>query len=368
MIAEPISIGNLKLKNRIVRTATYEKMADEDGFVTDQLIGLYEEIAGGGSGLIITGSALVHLSGYLYPKQICIHTDNYVKGLKALTEAVHSKGVPIFIQLSHGGRLCSTLLLGDSSPLAPSSFFDPVLNWAPKELTNQEIWELVYAFATSARRARDAGFDGIQIQAANGYLLSSFLSPYTNKRQDYWGGDEERRFHFLEEVYRAIRAELGHNLPIIIKLNGDDLVAGGLRLAEATRFAQRLEYMGVDALEISGGLYGFLTAPKDGDVPPMEQEAYFKEHSRAIKSKVSIPVILTGGIRSSSVAQRLIEEGYADLVGLSRPLIREPDLPSKLLAGKQRADCISCNGCVDFEHLDYVTCQEVASKKVNFIS
>lgn len=361
MITEPINIGNLRLKNRIVRAATYEKMADEDGFVTDQLIGFYEEIAGGGSGLIITGSALVHLSGYLYPKQLCIHTDNYVRGLRALTEAVHSKDVPIFIQLSHGGRLCSSLLLGDSSPLAPSSFFDPDLKYTPKELTNQDIWGLVYAFGTSARRARDAGFDGIQLQAANGYLLSSFLSPYTNKRQDYWGGDEERRFHLIEEVYRAVRTEVGHKLPIIIKVNGEDFVEGGLTMDEAIRIAQRLEYIGVDALEISGGLYGFKSTSNGKDIALTEREGYFKEHSRAIKSKVSIPVILTGGIRSRTEAQKLIEEGYADLIGLSRPLIREPDLPSKFIAGKQRADCVSCNGCLDFRHLDYVTCTQVAS-------
>ncbi len=361
MLFDPSEIGSLRIKNRIIRSATYEKSADIDGFVTDRIIELYRILAKGGSGLIISGNALVHLSGYSAPMQLCIHKDHYIPGLSRLTEAVHKEQGRIFIQLVHGGRQCFPFLLGGRDPIAPSAVYDPSIRVMPKEMTNEQIWEIVYSFSSASRRARDASFDGIQIHGAHGYLVSSFLSPHTNRREDYWGGDEERRFHFIEEVYKAIRSEAGDGFPITIKINADDLIEGGLKIPEAVRIAKRLQYVGFDAIEVSGGMYESKVATVRKGIKSSEQEAYFKDHSRSIKEAVSIPVALVGGIRSRSVADMILKEGYADIVSLSRPLIREPDLPNKFAEGKEKADCISCNECMRFSKLDFVRCMQVAS-------
>lgn len=353
---EPFKIGTLEIKNRIVRSATYEKMADVDGFVTEQLIDLYRELAVGGAGLIITGNALVHLSGYSAPQQICIHNDHYIEKLTSLVQEVHSLGGKIAIQLVHGGRQCFPFLLAGKEAIAPSAVFDPSINVMPRAMTDEEIWEIIYAFSNSARRALIAGFDAIQLHGAHGYLISSFLSPHTNRRDDYWGGDEERRFHFIEETYKSIRQEIGEGFPLFIKINADDFLPTGLKIDETLRIAKRLQYLGFNAIEVSGGTYeskGSVIRPK---IDSEEKEAYFKEYSIRLKSVLSIPVILVGGIKSRSVAEKMIVEGYADAISMSRALIREPDLTKKFLSGKEKADCISCNGCIRFLKLDYVKC------------
>ncbi len=359
MLFEPISIGNLEIKNRIIRSATYEKCADIDGFVTDKIIDLYRALARGGAGLIITANALVHLTGYLAPQQLCIHNDHYIEGLKRLVEAVHQEGGKIALQLAHGGRQCLPLLLGGKAPVAPSAVYDPVTGVMPRELTNDEIWELIEAFASAARRAYLSGFDAIQVHGAHGYLISSFLSPHTNRRNDYWGGDEERRFHFIEEVFRAIRSQVGEGFPVMIKVNADDCLEGGLKIEEAMRIAQRLQYLGFAAIEVSGGMYESRGSTVRKDIDNESKEAYFRDHSRAFKGVVSLPVMLVGGIRSRAVAERLLKEGYADFISLSRPLIREPNLPNRFADGKEKADCISCNGCMRFYKLEYVRCVQV---------
>lgn len=208
MLFEPFSFAKIELKNRMVRSATYEKRADVDGFVTDSLIEFYKELTKGGVGMIITGNALVHISGRSVPQMICIHNDFYIEKLKRLTRAVHKLDGKIIIQLVHGGRQCFPNLLGGEQPIAPSEVYDPSTKITPREMTNEEIWEIIEAFGSAARRAMYAGFDGIQLHGAHGYLINEFLSPYTNRRDDYWGGDEERRFHFLEEVYKAIKKDV----------------------------------------------------------------------------------------------------------------------------------------------------------------
>ncbi len=361
----PFKIKTIKMKNRIVRSATYEKMADEDGFVTDQLINLYVNLAKGGAGLIITGNALVHVSGRSAPKMLCIHNDFYIEGFKKLTSSVHSAGGKIVIQLSHGGRQCSSILLYGNPPVAPSSVYEPVYKVMPRELTHEEIWELIESFGKAARRAKQAGFDGIQIHGAHGYLINQFLSPYTNRRNDYWGGDEERRFHFLEEVYQSIRDNVGYDYPVMIKLNACDFVEGGLTLEESLRIAKRLENMGIDAIEVSGGIVE--SKPEERPVrmkiDSPEKEAYFREFSREFKKNLTVPIMLVGGIRSRAVAENILQKNDADLVSLSRPLIREPDLPNKWKKGKEKSDCISCNECMRFIKLDYLKCVPLEKKK-----
>jgi 2,4-dienoyl-CoA reductase-like NADH-dependent reductase (Old Yellow Enzyme family) len=359
MLFEQFNLAGIELKNRIVRSATYEKRADEDGFVTDGLVEFYKELAKGGSGLIITGNALVHVSGRTAPQMLSIHNDYYIDKLKKLTDTVHRHHGKIVMQLVHGGRQCFPALLGGGKPIAPSEIFDPSIKVMPREMTNEEIWEIIEAFADAARRAMYAGFDGVQIHGAHGYLVSQFISPHTNRRDDYWGGDEERRFHFLEEVYKTMRKEVGDSYPLLIKINADDFIEGGLKPDESLRIAKRLEEMGIDAVEVSGGMYESAPKTAQPNIAAAEQEAYFRDSSRLFKKNLNIPVIIVGGIRSKIVSEDVLQKGEADLIAISRPLIREPDLPNKFMAGKEKADCISCNGCMRFMKLDMVKCTQI---------
>lgn len=356
MLFESFVFSGIVLKNRFVRSATYERLADEDGHVTDALIELYERLAMGGSALIITGNALVHPSGRSLEKMLSIHSDIYINGLRELTGRVHEIGGVIAIQLVHGGRQCPLVLLGGAEPIAPSSVYDPSSGITPKEMTDAEIWQIIDAFGEAGGRAKEAGFDAVQIHGAHGFLISSFLSPHTNKREDYWGGDEERRFHFLEEVYRSIRKAVGREYPIFIKINCDDLIPDGLTYEESLRIAKRLEALGISAIEISGGMRESYIKTIRPDILKEEDEAYFKEAGRLFKSSLSVPIILTGGMRSKKVMEDVLKNKEADLIGLSRPLIREPDLPNLMREGKERADCISCNKCTKFDEIDYVKC------------
>lgn len=356
MLFESFSFSGLHLKNRLVRSATFEKRADDDGFVTESIINLYEGLTRGGLGLIITGNSLVHPSGRSVVQMLCIHSDIYIQGLRKLTNAVHRLGGIIAIQLVHGGRQSFPILLGGNDPIAPSAVYDTSTKIMPKAMTDTEIWEIIDAFAGAARRARIAGFDGVQIHGAHGYLVSEFLSPHTNRRDDYWGGDEERRFHFLEEVYKAMRKEVGEDYPIMVKMNSDDLIQGGLKVEEAARIARKLEEMGIDAVEVSGGMYESSEKAAQPDILSPEDEAYFRNSGRLFRKNLNIPVILVGGMRSRSVMEDVLRKGEADLISLARPLIREPDLPNKFKEGKEKADCISCNGCMDFEKLNVVKC------------
>lgn len=363
MLFEPFSLARLALKNRIVRSATYEKRADVDGFVTDAVIELYEDLVEGGTGLIITGNVLVHTSGRSVPQMLCIHNDFYIEKLKQLADTVHSLDGKIVMQLVHGGRQCYPALLGGQQPVAPSEVYDPSTNVTPRAMNNEEIWETIEAFGDAARRAQYAGFDGVQIHGAHGYLISEFLSPHTNRRSDYWGGDEERRFHFLEEVYKAMRKEVGKHFPIMIKMNADDYVEGGLTTDESIRIAQRLEELGIAAIEVSGGMYESGNKTAQLNIKSADQEAYFRSATQLFKEQVHVPIILVGGLRSRVLMEEVLQRGDADLVSLSRPLIREPDLPNKFKAGKGKADCISCNGCMRFMKLDMVKCVQLNKEK-----
>ena len=352
----------LHIDNRIIRSATYERRADEDGFVTDGLISLYEALASGGAGLIITGCALVHPGGRLLPRMLSVHSDRYVDGLARLVEKVHAKGAKIALQIVHGGRQSLPLYLGGALPMAPSAVYDPSVDVTPRAMTTGDIWRAIEAFAGAAKRARNAGFDAVQIHGAHGYLVSDFISSHTNRRKDYWGGDEERRFHFAEEILVAIREDVG-GFPVIMKMNCDDLLpAGGLKPEEAARVAMRLETAGLDAIEISGGMRESPVRTIRPSILNESEEAYFRQAGALFKKRLWIPVILTGGMRSRAVMEDVLEKEEADMIGMSRPLIREPGLPNSMREGKAKADCISCNKCANFLKYDTVECFELAEK------
>jgi 2,4-dienoyl-CoA reductase-like NADH-dependent reductase (Old Yellow Enzyme family) len=352
MLFDEYRIGPLRLRNRIVRAATFEKLADEDGHVTDELVGLYARLAQGGAGLIITGAALVHPSGRYLRRMISAHSDTYNEGLRRIPDAVHTEGGLVALQADHGGRQCSPLLLGGEPPLGPSAIHDPVTGATPRPMEDQEIWEVIDAFASAAFRARTAGFDALELQASRGYLISSFLSPHTNRRDDYWGGDTARRSHFLEETLKAIRQAAGNDFPIIVKLNAHDHIEGGLGPEESLGAALVSEDIGAEAVEISGGMR---ESPRNAS-PPEDKEGHYGEAGAMFRKSLSIPVILTGGFRSRAAMEGAIERGEADLIGISRALIREPDLPVLMEGGKERSDCDACSECLRFSRMKSIVC------------
>ncbi len=343
---EATEIKTLALPNRLVRSATWEGMADEDGGVTPRLIETMKTLAGGGVGLIISGHAFVSPEGQASPWQLGIHRDDLVPGLRELTGAVHGEGGRIVLQLAHAGNFAAEDLTGQP-PLVVSDF-EGLAERPRKEMTSEDIEGIVRAFADAASRARSAGFDGVQIHSAHGYLLSQFLSPFFNRRRDGYGGSVRNRARIHLETCRAIREAVGGDYPVLIKLNCRDFVEGGLSLEDSLEVAALLAADGgIDAVELSGGvIHGGRLSPSRRGIGSVEKEAYFREYAPAFKERVPLPLILVGGIRTFEVAEGLLRDGTVDLVSMSRPLICEPDLPQRWKAGDRRkSECRSDNLC-----------------------
>jgi 2,4-dienoyl-CoA reductase-like NADH-dependent reductase (Old Yellow Enzyme family) len=340
------SIKGITLKNRIVRSATWEGMCDREGNPTGRLIDLYRTICRGGVGLIVTGYTYVRADGREMPGTMGIDSDDRIPALKSLTRAVHEEGGRVFCQLFHAGGRANTKVTG-VRPLAPSGGKDAASPGSPKAMSRQDIRELVSAFAHGAERAMRAGFDGVQLHGAHGYLINQFLSPLTNSRQDSHGGSLENRVRFLRDVYDAVRQEVGPSYPVAIKLTAADNIPGGFTLEEAVTAARSLEAWGIDAIEVSSGTVDSgEEGPARRKIDSPEREAYNAPCARRIKAEVKVPVIVVGGFRSPEVAEAILEKGEADFIALSRPFIREPDLVRKWEADRtHRALCVSCNGC-----------------------
>ncbi|MBW6485296.1 MAG: NADH:flavin oxidoreductase [Syntrophobacterales bacterium] len=344
-IFEKININGMLLENRTVRSATWEGLADKDGGVTPALSDRMIALARGGVGLIITGHAFITKNGRSGPGQLGVYQDELLPGLTRLATAVHKNSSRIVLQLAHGGFFAMGKLTGEA-PLAPSLV--PEMAQSPRrEMTLPDIQELVGAFAAAAGRAKAAGFDGVQIHAAHGYLLSQFLSPAFNRRTDEYGGSIENRTRFIIEALRAIRLSVGPDYPVLVKMNVGDFIDGGLALDDSLTAASLLAEAGIDAIELSGGfLSGGKLSPSRMGIDSEEKEAYFSEEAKAFRKKVSVPLILIGGTRSFGVAERLIADGIVDCVSFCRPLIREPDLINRWKSGNfAKAACISCNRC-----------------------
>ncbi|WP_347488653.1 NADH:flavin oxidoreductase [Desulfoscipio sp. XC116] len=339
---EQTAIGSMVLSNRFVRSATWEGMAADDGSVTPKLIDTMVELAGGGVGLIITSHSYVRPEGKAGPFQLGVYKDELIPGLREMTKAVHDYGAKIVMQISHAGRFAAKKLTGQT-PLVVSE--EPGKGY--HEITDRDICDLVIAFADGAGRAKAAGFDGVQIHSAHGYLLSQFLSPVFNRRRDAYGGDIKNRSSVLVRVYQAVREAVGEDFPILIKLNCSDFNESGLTCEESLQVGRILADEGLDAIELSGGLLiDKKLSPSRTGIKTEEDEAYFKEEARRFKNSISIPLILVGGMRSFSIAQRLVEEGVTDYISMSRPLIREPNLIDRWKSGDRRkAECISDNSC-----------------------
>jgi 2,4-dienoyl-CoA reductase-like NADH-dependent reductase (Old Yellow Enzyme family) len=344
VLFESTAIKQMTLANRFVRSATWEGMAGEDGSCTPRLAELMVQLAEGGVALIISSHSYVTQEGQAGPWQLGIYSDKLVAGFSEMTEAVHKASGKIVMQLAHAGIQANPSLTGQP-PKGPSAFEKVP---AGQEVSHEEIQKVIEAFGQAARRAQTAGFDGVQIHAAHGFLLSQFLSPFFNKRRDQYGGDIENRARLVLEAYHSVRSRVGDQFPVMIKLNSEDFIEGGLSLDEMVQVAAILETAGIDAIELSGGtLYsGECTPVRQGKVG--SEEAYHRDGARKYKEKIGVPLMLVGGIRSYGAAERLVREGLADYISLSRPLIREPHLINRWRSGDTRiAMCQSDNLCFD---------------------
>jgi len=366
ILFEPTKIKNMELRNRFIRSATYDGCAD-NGYVTKKQIDLYANLADGGVGLIITGITYVHNNGQISKFQNSISNDEFISGFKRLTSAVHDRGAKIAVQLFHAGREGRFPKSSGRLPIAPSFLeHDSYFIAEYRAMTESEIWEIVRAFGDGAKRAREAEFDAVQVHGAHAYLLSQFLSPYTNRRGDEWGGNLKNRLRIHTEIYRDIRNKVGEDYPILIKVGVQDGFPGGLDFSEGKLAAKYLAELGFDALEISQGLRG--QSEEDTEfrtkINSLDREAYFRDWCRQIKNQVDIPVMMVGGLRTFKLMEEVIQNKEADFISLSRPLIMEPGIINNWRGGdRHRAKCISCNKC--FESLingETLECAQLKSK------
>lgn len=353
ILFEPVDVKNMQLKNRFVRSGEAEGLATFDGRPTQKLQELYFKLAEGEVGLIVTGGTLVepyknlpNIEGLPFP--LSMYDDRNVEGWRELIDGVHERGAKIAMEITHLGRQDYPSLRG-SAPIAPSAVPLQESDIVSREMTIGEITEMVEKFAQACRRVKEAGFDAAQLLGCHGYLINNFISPYANVRTDHYGGSTENRARFIVEIVKRARKLVGPEYPLMIKMNFDDFVPGGLDKDEAVRVAKIIVQEGIDCIEVSGGTQaegGRHIAVKG--INTVKKEAYFRSYAKALKEDVSVPVILVGGLRSPSVMEELMEDGVTDLVSMCRPFIREPQLIKRWKDGDlTKAKCISCNKCLE---------------------
>lgn len=340
---EPFKIGSLDIKNRFMRSATTSYWSDKRGIVRLEIIDLYRRLAQGGVGLIVKGHLYVTDSGKLHVGMAGISHDYHVPKLKKLTDEVHRNGGRIIAQLNHGGLYSMVDSAGPSE------------NWAglkTRSLSAEEIGAIVEAFGEAADRALAAGFDGVQIHGAHGYLISQFLSRLVNNRKDEWGGTLEKRMRLLLEIYDSIRARVGSRTPVMLKVNCDDFSPNGFTVKDSLKVAKIICKRGIQLIEVSGGGIGnqkklrIRARSTDADL----REASFAGHAMIIrKGTQPTPMALVNGIRSLKCMQAILNRNLADVISMSRPFIREPNLVNKLNAGQDVSSCTSCGKCVSKE-------------------
>jgi 2,4-dienoyl-CoA reductase-like NADH-dependent reductase (Old Yellow Enzyme family) len=374
-----IYLGNIKLKNKIIRSATHEGMADEDGFPKESLKKLYVRLAKGGAGAIITGETGVQKDGKSsWLNMLMIDNDEVVPALKELTDAVHEYETPIILQIAHCGRQTRSKAIG-YKPSAPSAkrhkFYSEDL---PKKLSEIEIEGIIDNFVKAAQRAKQAGFDGVQLHLAHGFLLSDFLSSHSNNREDQWGGSIENKYRIINEIFNKIRTNFA-NYPVLVKMNAHDGQKRGMNIAEAVELAKMLEKSGCAAIEVSCGTaedglyfarseklpveavmeYNFKYKNLPGIVKsvaspflkillkqPKPLLKYNLDAAIQIKQAVKIPVIVVGGINNVEDINSIIERDGIDCVSMCRPFITEPNIVNKFKKGTQaESKCIMCNYC-----------------------
>jgi len=336
-------IGNMRIRNRTVMPPMGTNLASETGAVTQSMIHYYRERAKGGVGLIITEiNSVDSPQGYAIPNQLSIHDNSYIAGHNELVEAVKEHGAKIITQLHHAGRQTTPENTFGLQPVAPSAIPDPFLKVVPRELTTSEIEEIIEKFIKAAIRSQNAGYDGVELHGAHGYLIGQFMSPFSNKRTDLYGGDLNGRMRFPLEIIRGIKQRTRGDFPIVFRFSADEFVEGGIHLDEAKQIARMLQDAGVDALDVSSGVYASMPTILE---PMSYAEGWRVYLAEEIKKVVQIPVITVGVIRSPETAESILAEGKADFVALGRTLIADPEWPFKAMEGRTEdiRKCITCN-------------------------
>ncbi len=340
---QPIKIGAVELRNRISMPAINHSYS-EDGQVNQRLIDYYAARGQGGAGLIIVGGCSVHEWGRSF-RNLGIYNDSFLPGLQKLTEAVHATGAKIFAQLYHAGGYAKSVEIG-AQAVAPSTFACRYTHETARQMENEDLSSVRKSFAQAALRAKQVGFDGVELIGSAGYLIAEFLSPYTNRRNDQYGGCLENRSRFLLEIVGDIQQVAGRDYPVIVRLSGNDFVAGGNGSREAAAVAKLLEEAGVAAIDVTGGWHETVIPQVTGEVPGGGY-AYL---AAGIKQAVGIPVIASNRINDPVGAERIIAMGQADMVNMGRALLADSELPNKVRDGKEKEvrRCIACGqGCYD---------------------
>lgn len=350
-LAEPFVLPNgVTLPNRIAKAALSEGLGDRRNAPTDRLIRLYRRWSASGAGLLVTGNVMVDRTAIGEPGNVVVEDGRDLDRLREWSAAATAGGAQAWVQINHPGRQVPRTL--SAQPVAPSAVAVGVPGGTfavPRALEPHEITDIIRRFATTARIVLDAGFTGVQVHAAHGYLISQFLSPQANRRTDEWGGSPENRRRFLLEIVRAVRAEIGAGVPLSVKLNSADFQRGGITEDESAEVVLALAEEGIDLLEISGGTYesaammGMPAGPKKEST--RAREAYFLDYAERVRAATTtaaggrraLPLMLTGGFRTAAGMTGALESGAVDVVGLGRPLALEPDLPARLLDGTTTA-------------------------------
>lgn len=344
---------NINMKNRFIRGALWEDLADEKGHMTDKLSKVYEELAEGGVGTIITGYAFITENEQPNPGMMGIYNDSFIDEYKEFTDKIYSLGSNIIMQIVYGGFM-TNFNVGERVIWGPSTMKNENTGAWAKEMSKNDIKYLINSYREATRRVKESGFDGVEIHCGHGYLLSQFLSPYYNKREDEYGGSIDNRGKIVFEVYEAMRAEVGEGFPILIKLNSSDYInEGGLTKEESLYVAKKLADLGINAIEVTGGnesikavMENNLGPARTKIVVSKDRESYFKDYATKLADIVDIPVILIGGNRSLEVMNNLLNENNISYFSLARPLTAEPDLINKWANGEnKKTKCVSCNKC-----------------------
>ena len=339
-LASAIDIGQVHFKNKMIKGAMSEALANHAGQPNHLHLGLYEAWAKGGLGCAITGNVMVDFRAKNEPGVVVIETERDLEPLKQWAAIGKKHGMVQLVQLSHPGRQCPKGL--NKETVAPSAVtFSPALAMSfgtPRALREDEILDIIQRFATSAAICEKAGFEGVQLHGAHGYLISQFLSPLTNKRQDQWGGSAENRMRFLLEIYKAVRAATSDQFIISVKLNSADFQRGGISEEDVIATFKAIDAAGIDLIEISGGSY---EAPAMAGVKQekrkastIAREAYFLEFAEKIREHVQCKLMVTGGFRTAAGMNAALESGACDFIGMARPFAVEPDVTNRLIAGQ----------------------------------
>ncbi|HZK85873.1 MAG TPA: NADH:flavin oxidoreductase [Desulfosporosinus sp.] len=315
-LLKPLQAGTLTLSNRLIMPPMATAKAEPDGKVSQAILDYYAEKSEGGYlSLIIIEHSFIKSEGKAHALQLSVADDSVIEGLRKLVDIIHRNHSKTVMQLNHAGSAATEETIG-STPVGPSVVKNPRQGTMPVELTREGIADIIEAFKNAARRTKEAGFDGVEIHSAHGYLLNQFLSPLTNQRTDEYGGNVHNRIRLHLQVIEAVRVEVGEHFPILLRLGASDYTEGGTTLEDSQIAAQAFEKAGISILDISGGFSGF-------NVPGLTGQGFFAPLSEAIKKVVSIPVILTGGITEAQAAEQLLGDGKADLIGVGRAVLKD---------------------------------------------